>query len=374
MTISSATNKVSYSGNGSTTVFAYAFPITADADLAVYIRSAAGTETLKTLTTHYTVSGAGTASGGNVTFGAAPASGETVVILRNIPATQSLDLVENDSFSAESLEDSIDRVTMISSDVKEELSRAIKLSRTNTMTSTEFTNNAADRASKVLAFDSSGELSVAQELGTFTGNWAGSTAYVLRDLIKDTSNNNIYICITAHTSSGSQPISSNTDVAKWVLIVDSASATTSAAAAVVSAQLADDYAVKVDGAVTGSDFSSKAWAVGGTDVTDTASRGPAKEWAINPEDATVDGTSYSSLHHATKGAASATAAAASATTATEQAVISTAQAVISTAQAAISTTKAGEAATSATAAAASATAAAASAAEADAIPMAIALG
>ena len=374
MTISSATNKVSYSGNGSTTVFAYAFPITADADLVVYIRSAAGTETLKTLTTHYTVSGAGTASGGNVTFGAAPASGETVVILRNIPATQSLDLVENDSFSAESLEDSIDRVTMISSDVKEELSRAIKLSRTNTMTSTEFTNNAADRASKVLAFDSSGELSVAQELGTFTGNWAGSTAYVLRDLIKDTSNNNIYICITAHTSSGSQPISSNTDVAKWVLIVDSASATTSAAAAVVSAQLADDYAVKVDGAVTGSDFSSKAWAVGGTDVTDTASRGPAKEWAINPEDATVDGTSYSSLHHATKGAASATAAAASATTATEQAVISTAQAVISTAQAAISTTKAGEAATSATAAAASATAAAASAAEADAIPMAIALG
>ena len=380
MTISSATNKVSYSGNGSTTVFAYAFPITADADLVVYIRSAAGTETLKTLTTHYTVSGAGTASGGNVTFGAAPASGETVVILRNIPATQSLDLVENDSFSAESLEDSIDRVTMISSDVKEELSRAIKLSRTNTMTSTEFTNNAADRASKVLSFDSSGELSVAQELGTFTGNWAASTAYALRDLIKDTSNNNIYICITAHTSTGSQPISGNTDVAKWSLIVDAAAAATSATAAATSATAAatsatasatsatasatsatasassatasatsatssSNYATKVDGAVTGSDFSAKSWALGGTDVTTTASRGAAKEWAISTgaavdtseysakeyaigttvavgsakdwavqaEDSAVTGSSYSALHHAAKAAASATASASSAT-------------------------------------------------------------
>ena len=56
------------------------------------------------------------------------------------------------------------------------------------MTSTEFTTVAADRASKVLAFDSAGEISVAQELGSFQGNWAASTAYVQRDIIKDTSN------------------------------------------------------------------------------------------------------------------------------------------------------------------------------------------
>jgi hypothetical protein len=386
MTVSSATNKVSYSGNGSTTVFAYAFPITTDADLKVYIRvTATGAETLKTLTTHYTVSGAGTASGGNVTFttGNTPASGSTVVIIRDVPATQSLDLVENDSFSAESLEGSLDRVIMVSSDVKEELARSIKLSRTNTMTSTEFTNSATDRASKVLSFDSSGELAVTQELGEFQGNWAASTAYVLRDLIKDNSagKNNIWICITAHTSSGSLPIDTNTDVAKWSLIVDAASATASAAAAVVSAQLADDWAVKTSGVVADSEYSSKAYAIGGTGITDTSSKGAAKEWATEAEDNTVDGTSYSAKHHAIKGAASAaasatsaTASASSATTSTAQAVISTAQAVISTAQAVISTTKAGEAATSATAAAASATAAASSAAAAEAVPMAIALG
>ena len=68
MTISSTTVKNSYSANSSTTAFAYTFKIFADTDLQVIIRSSTGTETTKTLTTHYTVSGAGDASGGNVTF------------------------------------------------------------------------------------------------------------------------------------------------------------------------------------------------------------------------------------------------------------------------------------------------------------------
>jgi hypothetical protein len=40
----------------------------ADSDLVVIIRSSTGTETTKTLTTHYTVTGAGSASGGTVVF------------------------------------------------------------------------------------------------------------------------------------------------------------------------------------------------------------------------------------------------------------------------------------------------------------------
>ena len=91
MTVSSTTVKNSYSGNGST-VFAYTFKIFADSDLQVIIRSSTGTETTKTITTHYTVSGAGDASGGNVTFtsGNTPASGETVVIRRAVLAKHRL--------------------------------------------------------------------------------------------------------------------------------------------------------------------------------------------------------------------------------------------------------------------------------------------
>ena len=237
MTVSTTIIKNSHNGNGSTTNFAYQFKILQDSDLTVIIRSSTGTETTKTLSTHYTVAGAGDASGGSITFtsGNTPASGQTVVIRRNVPQTQAIDYIANDPFPAETHEEGLDRATMVAQQVSEEADRSIKLSRTNTMTSTEFTVGATDRANKILAFDSTGELAVTQELGTFKGNWGASTAYQVRDIVKDTSTNNIFICITAHTSSGSQPLTSNTDSAKWSLLVDAASATTSASAAASSA-------------------------------------------------------------------------------------------------------------------------------------------
>ena len=180
MTVSTTIIKNSHNGNGSTTNFAYQFKILQDSDLTVIIRSSTGTETVKSLSTHYTVAGAGDASGGSITFtsGNTPASGV----------------------------------------------------------------GATDRANKILAFDTTGELAVTQELGTFKGNWGASTAYQVRDIVKDTSTNNIFICITAHTSSGSQPLTSNTDSAKWSLLVDAASATTSASAAATSATAAANSA------------------------------------------------------------------------------------------------------------------------------------
>ena len=244
MTISTTVIKNSYSGNGSNDTFAYTFKISANADMQVIIRASTGTETVKNLTTHYTVTGAGNANGGNVVFtsGNIPTNTETVVLRRNTTQTQGVDLVENDPFTAESVEGAFDKNLSIAQELQEQIDRSIKLSRTNTINSTEFTSNATARSSKVLAFDTNGELTVASELGSYKGNWATSTIYGQRDIIKDTSNNNIYICVTGHTSSGSQPISSNTDVAKWALLVDAASASTSQTAAAASASTASGHA------------------------------------------------------------------------------------------------------------------------------------
>tara|TARA_R100001129_G_scaffold38511_1_gene25924 strand:+ start:62 stop:1945 length:1884 start_codon:yes stop_codon:yes gene_type:complete len=158
LSVSSTTTKNSYSGNGSTTAFAYAFKIFADADLEVIIRASAGTETTKTLTTHYTVSGAGSDSGGTVTFttGNTPASGETVVIRRKLTLTQGTDYVENDPFPANSHEDGLDRLTFIAQGIQEELDRSFKVSKTNSITTPEFTDDASTRASKLLGFSSDG--------------------------------------------------------------------------------------------------------------------------------------------------------------------------------------------------------------------------
>ncbi len=164
MTISTTTIKNSYSGNGSTTAFNYTFKISAESEMEVIIRSAAGTETVKTLTTHYTITGVGNAGGGAVTFtaGNIPVTGETVILRRETAQTQTMDLIDNDPMSAETIETAHDKAIAITQELQEEVNRSIKLSRTNTMTSTEFTVDAADRANKLLAFDSAGEIQVAQ--------------------------------------------------------------------------------------------------------------------------------------------------------------------------------------------------------------------
>ena len=152
------------------------------------------------------------------------------------------------------------------------------------MTSTEFTTSATDRASKVLSFDSSGELSVAQELGTFRGNWAtASTAYAIRDLVKDTSTNNIFIVTEAHTSSGSQPLTTNANSAKYSLIVDAASATTaqtnaasSATAAASSATTATTKASEASTSASNAASSATAAASSATSASSSASTATTK--------------------------------------------------------------------------------------------------
>ena len=158
MSVSSTNNKVSFSGNGSTNAFAYNFKIFADADLEVIIRASDGAETIKTLTTHYTVSGAGNDAGGTVTFtsGNTPASGQTVVIRRNLSLTQGTDYVENDPFPANSHEDGLDRLTFIAQGAQEQIDRSFKVSKTNSITTPEFTDDASTRASKLLGFSSDG--------------------------------------------------------------------------------------------------------------------------------------------------------------------------------------------------------------------------
>jgi hypothetical protein len=126
------------------------------------------------------------------------------------------------------------------------------------MTSTEFSVGASDRANKILAFDTNGELAVTQELGTFRGNWATATSYFARDLVKDTSTNNIFIVDTAHTSSGSQPLTTNANSAFYELIVDAASASTSATAAAASAATATTQATNAASSASAASSSASA--------------------------------------------------------------------------------------------------------------------
>jgi len=237
MTISTTTLRNSYSGDGSTTAFAYTYPINTTSEITVIERSATGTETVKaegTGSTNYGIADNG-AAGGTITMVTAPAAGTTLIILRNTSLTQETDYVANDPFPAETHEDALDKLQMQTQELQEELDRSIKISRTNTMTSTEFTVDAADRANKILAFDSSGEISVTQELGTYQGTSATTTtaAFVQRDIIKSTTAgqlNNVYICVADSVIGDTL-----TDTDHFALLVDAVSAATSESNASTSA-------------------------------------------------------------------------------------------------------------------------------------------
>ena len=374
MTVSSTTVKNSYSGNGSTTQFAYGYKIFADSDLIVIIRSAAGTETVKTLTTHYTVAGAGDASGGSITFtsGNTPASGETVVIIREVPQTQAIDYIANDPFPAESHEEGLDRATMTTQQVQEELNRSIKLSRTNTMTSTEFTVGATERANKILAFDSAGEISVTQELGTYKGTDATVTteAYNVRDIIKSTTAaqlNNVYICIADAVVGDSL-----TDTDHFELLVDAVTAATSATAAASSATAAANSATASANSATASANSASAASTSETNAatSETNASNSASAASTSASNASTSETNAatSATNSATSATASANSATASATSATNSANSATAAATSATNSsnsASAASTSESNALTSATNSSNSATASANSATAAD---------
>ena len=140
MSISSVTSKVVYVGTGSTAaaarVFAYPFKILAATDLTVSeYNNSTSAATAKTLSTHYDVSGVGSSGGGNVTITGSYTNlptGCQLVIQRVMDLTQETDYVENDAFSAETHETALDKLTMISQQLQEQLDRAVLADVTQT--------------------------------------------------------------------------------------------------------------------------------------------------------------------------------------------------------------------------------------------------
>lgn len=113
MTITSVVHEATFTGNGVTTVFPFTFPFLDNSHIIVRLTSVAGVVTLQTLTTNYTLTGAGGPSGGSVTMLVAPATGVTVTVERLVPETQDTDLQNQGAYYAETVETALDKLTML---------------------------------------------------------------------------------------------------------------------------------------------------------------------------------------------------------------------------------------------------------------------
>jgi len=133
MSISSATNRVDYTGNGATDTYNYTFRIFNEADLEVTVRDTSDVETTLALSTDYTVTGVGSTGGTIVLVNSAQSwldgdgdlkSGYALTIRRVLDLVQETDIRNQGAFYPEMHEDQFDKLVMIAQQQQDELSRS----------------------------------------------------------------------------------------------------------------------------------------------------------------------------------------------------------------------------------------------------------
>lgn len=159
MTIASEVGKVIRNGNGVATSFSFApmaiFKPAVDGDgthdLEVTFISAAGAETILTEgtgTANYSVSVVKYPGEGSITYPASGAgrlaTGEKLVIKRKLALLQPIDLENQGGYFPDTLEEGLDRPTMILIQQQEEINRAIKVPIGSTQTSDQLLQSIYD--------------------------------------------------------------------------------------------------------------------------------------------------------------------------------------------------------------------------------------
>lgn len=204
MTVTTTSVYVQYDGNGSTTVFTVPFQFFSASHLKVTLISSNGTETVKSLTTHYTVAGGQDSNGipqtGTVTMLTAPASGEKLRIERVTTKTQSTTYTNNDAFPAQTTEAAFDRARLIDQEVALKVDRALVIPMADYHDGVDPALPAAV-ANKYIRFNAAADgLTVGNGLD-WQGAWASGTAYIEGQVVSNGGSS--WVCISDHTAAAS---------------------------------------------------------------------------------------------------------------------------------------------------------------------------
>lgn len=131
MSISTTARKAGpFAGNGVTTSFAFVFKVFTASDLLVVQTTVGGTDNTLSLGTQYTVNLNADQDGnpgGSVVLVAAPATGEKLTIVSNVPATQPVVLQNAGGFYPSVINAALDRVTILLQQLISSAQRAVTL-------------------------------------------------------------------------------------------------------------------------------------------------------------------------------------------------------------------------------------------------------
>ena len=105
MSVPNQTPYIIYNANGITTVFPFEFYIINAGDITVTING-------ETVTSGYTVSGAGNVGGGDIIFLTPPVAGSVVMLERIVPTYRLTDYQDNGDLLADTINKDFDRLWM----------------------------------------------------------------------------------------------------------------------------------------------------------------------------------------------------------------------------------------------------------------------
>ena len=221
MTVTDTTNKKRETGNGVIVAFSFPFKIFAAADLKVYkVVTATGVATLQTITTDYSVSINSVTNGGTVTYVVAPLATEESLIIRTLEQTQETKFPTESNFPEITIENAIDRNTMITQELQEAITRSVKLSATSAVTTppdipdpdtgkalkwksdgtlenstndpdTQTTAAAASAASALVSETAAAASAASTADFTNEGTWSAATTYALSNIVTYTQSSSI---------------------------------------------------------------------------------------------------------------------------------------------------------------------------------------
>mgnify|MGYP003135244439 CR=1 FL=1 len=218
--LSENTPRISYTVAAGATqqTFTIPFEFYVDANIKVYVDG-----TLKTLTTHYTITG-GDGTTGSVVFKTAgsgetqqvlgASGGSTVTIVRSIALSRTTDFPVSGAFQITSLNTELDRFVAISSEISDKTNRSLHLSDYDT--GTLELPSSSSRANKMLAFDASGNVTTGQPVVPYS-------AAEVRALVESATDSNVFTDAD-HTKLNSTNIFTDSDHSKLDAIEANATA------------------------------------------------------------------------------------------------------------------------------------------------------
>lgn len=277
-----------YTGDNTTTTFSIPFTFTAQSEISVTVDGVAQT-------------GLTFPSATSVQLSSAPATGTLVQVRRTTSLTsRAVDFASGSVLTEEDLDNSNIQVFHAAQEAVDEAGDSISLgsdstwdagnNRIRNVGTPTATNDAATKSYA----DGISSAAATQAVTAANAAVTAATGAIIPDATK----------LAIHPIGSQYTLSDGTTTdfsAKHYADAASTSATnagTSETNAGTSETNANNWAVKTNGeAVVGQGYSAKAWANGGTGITDTAGAGSAKEWASDTINQ-VDGTEFSAKEYA----------------------------------------------------------------------------